>query len=44
MKINPNKLKSKSLCITQANHIIHKDKKKEKSKKKCRKRININEF
>lgn len=37
MKINPNKLKSKSLCITQSNHIIHKDKKKENPKRNVEK-------
>jgi hypothetical protein len=41
MRVNINKMKSKSLNITQANHVIHKDKKKEMSKKKCRKKINI---
>jgi hypothetical protein len=36
--INPNQIKTRIMC-TQGNFVVHKDKKREQSKKKCRKKI-----
>ena len=38
--INPNEIKTRVMC-TQGNFVVHKDKRKEQSKKKCRKKVRI---
>jgi len=38
--INPNEIKTRVMC-NQGNHVVHKDKRKEVSKKKCRKKVRI---